>query len=189
MLRGRQHPIWKGPARIVLYSLAQCSVEYRSCNFLFMRPTYRSPMLCRCTIHWRQMMRFSNLAVLTVLLGGAVATGAGAQTSAPPPPSTSTQPDPNQDLNCRREAANESGYNGGTDQSSNSAEQRYAAAYYACMSGPPAGTYAAAPPPAPPYYYGPPYAYPYPYYYYPPYYYGPAVTFGFGIGGFHGRWR
>jgi hypothetical protein len=89
-------------------------------------------------------------------------------------------------MECRRQAASESGYRG--PESGASAEDHYAEAYYGCMDAangpPPPGNYAYGPPPSP-YYYGP---YPYPYYY-PPYYYGPGVTFGFRVGGYHGRWR
>jgi len=123
--------------------------------------------------------------------GAAMAQSSGSNQSSggnPPalPPAAQAQNNAT-DMSCRRQAASQSGYRSSDSADSDNAHH-YADAYYACMDQaygqPERPDYASLPPPAP-YYYGP---YPYPYYY-PPYYYGPGVSFGFGFGGFHGRWR
>lgn len=107
--------------------------------------------------------------------------------SAPPPPSAQS----NDDMQCRRQAARQTGYTASSRPDSD-VGQRYSAAYEGCMEasngGPPPNEYAYGPPPPP--YYADPYAYPppYPYAYPYPAYGGPVVSFGFGFGG-HRHWR
>ncbi len=129
-------------------------------------------------------MRHAPLIAVGLVLVSGAAWAQPSSNAPPPPPQTSAQTNQTE-LDCRRQAASQTGYNRSNSSDSN-AEHRYADAYYACMDdayGPPSPDYAYAPPPPAPYYYGP---YPYPYYY-PPYYYGPGVSFGFRFGGgFHG---
>ena len=123
------------------------------------------------------------IAVAIVALATMGTAAMGQPASGGAPPNAANQPPPDLDLQCRRQAADQTGYRAG-----NGSEQAYASAYYACMDD------AANPPPPPPpdYYSGPypyPYAYPYayPYPYYGPYYGPPAIGFRFGFGGWHGR--
>ena len=139
------------------------------------------------------------LAAILLTTGAALAQPVGsAGNSASPNPGSNTAP--SRDLQCRRQAASETGYRANGNGSGT--EEDYGAAYYDCMDG---GSQSAAnlPPPPRRYYddegpypYAAPYPYPYAYgpyyggpYYGGPYYGGPAIvlSFGFGGRGWHGR--
>jgi hypothetical protein len=124
-----------------------------------------------------------------VIAGAAMAQPAGSVgNSASPNPGSNTAP--SRDLQCRRQAASQTGYR--ADGSGNASEEAYGSAYYDCMDT------ASNAPPRPrryydeddgPYPYPAPYPYPYPYPYYGgpyyggPYYGGPAIGLSFGFGG------
>jgi hypothetical protein len=132
------------------------------------------------------------MAILALLLTGAAAGAQPAGNAAPPAYAPNPNaPPPDLDQQCRRQAAQQTGYGSGSGSGS---ERAYGSAYYACMdsadNAPPPPGYGPPPPgygPPPPGYYGAPYPYPYPYSYYGPYYGSPAIGLSFGFGGRGGR--